>query len=210
MREAEYYKSFEPGVIYHVYNRTNGNELMFRDEENYDFFLKRLKKYIVPFADIYAYCLIPNHFHLLLKIKDGEKLLTNLKVQNSRHAESQVSEIIAEQFKNFLMSYAKSYNKRYDRHGSLFQKSLKRIAIDSDDYFTTMIRYIHFNSVLHGITKRPEQWKHNSFQAYVSNHKSAIVKDVVLEWFGGEEAFLKFHASIQRDEFDQIKKFTFD
>ena len=55
---------------YHIYNHAVGNELLFKTEENYSFFLNRLKKYLSPYVDIYAFCLIPNHFHLIIRIKN--------------------------------------------------------------------------------------------------------------------------------------------
>ena len=65
---------FELDTIYHVYNHGNGEDLIFREVENYRFFLKRFKTYINPIAKIYAYCLMPNHFHFLLKIRSEAEL----------------------------------------------------------------------------------------------------------------------------------------
>jgi hypothetical protein len=59
---------FEPDTIFHVYNHGNGDDLIFRENENYLFFLERFRVYITPVADIYAYCLMPNHFHFLLRV----------------------------------------------------------------------------------------------------------------------------------------------
>ncbi|WP_340103366.1 hypothetical protein [Rhodohalobacter sp. 8-1] len=65
---------FEPDTIYHVYNHGNGNDLIFKEDKNYRFFLERFRKYMSPVAKIYAYCLMPNHFHFLLRIRNEEKL----------------------------------------------------------------------------------------------------------------------------------------
>ena len=58
--------------MYHIYNHANGNDNLFRNEENYAYFLKRYAYFIHPIAKTYAYCLMPNHFHLLVKIRSEE------------------------------------------------------------------------------------------------------------------------------------------
>ncbi len=64
---------FEIGNFYHVYNRGNNKDQIFIEEDNYLYFLILIKKYLLPIADIYSYCLIQNHFHLIIKIKDEEQ-----------------------------------------------------------------------------------------------------------------------------------------
>ena len=64
----------EADKYYHIFNRTNNKEFLFKEEENYRFFLEQVKKYIVPIADIFSYCLMPNHFHFVLRIKGDNKL----------------------------------------------------------------------------------------------------------------------------------------
>ncbi|WP_445665227.1 hypothetical protein [Fodinibius sp. AD559] len=68
-------ESFEPNTIYHVYNHGNAEDLIFREDTNYAFFLKRYQKYIPPIADTFAYCLMPNHFHFMVRIKSREELM---------------------------------------------------------------------------------------------------------------------------------------
>jgi len=67
---------FEPNTVYHVYNHGDAEDQIFREDTNYAFFLKRYGKYIPPIADTYAYCLMPNHFHLMVRIKSIEGILT--------------------------------------------------------------------------------------------------------------------------------------
>jgi len=70
----DYKSKLEPGRFYHIYNRANGSERMFRNNENYKYFLRRYKKYIDPIVKTYAYCLMPNHFHLLVQVRDEGEL----------------------------------------------------------------------------------------------------------------------------------------
>jgi len=211
---------FEPDTIYHIYNHGNGDELIFREDENYRFFLERFRFYISPIADIYAYCLMPNHFHFLVRIRPEEDLIEYFKERYSVRERSTMSErdiadldfadLISRQFKNFLISYSKSFNKMYNRKGSLFLDNIQRIPVISNDYFTTMIRYIHFNPVLHGFKGNLYQWKYTSIHAFLSGKRSLMKKNDVIDWFGGLKPFKKFHQSIQKDEFDEIKHLTIE
>ncbi|WP_223679413.1 transposase [Flavobacterium hibisci] len=97
---------FEAGQYYHVYNRGNNNENIFLEEKNYSYFLEKVKKYILPIADIYAYCLLKNHFHIVLRVKDKIDLPEKFK------------EKIHLPFSNLFNSYSKSINKMYGRNGS--------------------------------------------------------------------------------------------
>ncbi len=85
---------------------------------------------------------------------------------------------------------------------------MQRITVRGDDYFANMIRYIHFNPVLHRFTDTVYQWRFSSIHAYYSDKRSILRKQEVFEWFGGADEFKKFHQSIQEDEFDAIKHLT--
>jgi len=100
----------EHGCFYHIYNRGNNSEVIFKEEENFLYFLILLKKHISPIAEIYAYCLLNNHFHLLIKIKENEN--NEIKYEQS--------------FSNIFNAYAKAYNKKYNRTGKLFEERFKR------------------------------------------------------------------------------------
>ena len=89
---------FEYGGYYHVYNRGNNGENLFLEERNYLYFLNLMKKYLHPIAEIYAYCLMNNHFHIILKIKERDEL-RNM-AEDKLHLP----------FSNFFNSYAKAIN----------------------------------------------------------------------------------------------------
>lgn len=211
---------FEPDTIYHLYNHGNGSDLIFREDENYRFFLERFRFYISPIADVYAYCLMPNHFHFLVRVAREDELMAFFKemypigdrsaMSLSDIADLDFADFISKQFKNFLISYSKSFNKMYNRRGSLFLDNIQRIKVADDDYFTTMIRYIHFNPVLHGFTKTLFQWKYISIHAFYTEKRSLLKTKDVIDWFGGLEPFKQFHQLIQEDEFDKIKHLTLE
>ncbi len=106
------YEPLISNYYYHIFNQGNNKEDIFIEEMNYVYFLELLNKYICPIATILSYCLLKNHFHLLIQIKDIPE-------------EKQVSKA----FSNFFNSYAKSINKKYNRTGSLFRDRFKRIKI---------------------------------------------------------------------------------
>lgn len=125
--------SFEPGKVFHVYNHGNADDLIFREHQNYSFFLKKYKKYILPIAFTYAYCLLPNHFHFMIKIKGEDELIRFFEKEkdsegfpNPQGLElANLSNLISHQFGTFFNSYTKSFNKYYDRRGSLFEIHLR-------------------------------------------------------------------------------------
>lgn len=70
-----------PDCVYHIYNHANGSENLFRNEENYHYFLSKYAEYIFPIADTYAYCLMPNHFHLMVRIRTEKEIMAYLKTR---------------------------------------------------------------------------------------------------------------------------------
>ena len=109
------YDLLVPEQFYHLYNRAVGSEKLFLNEENYRFFLSKINTYIPAVTTIYAYCLLPNHFHFFVKIKTQKEILelyetkkNKLMLQNDTVV---MSEFIMQQFSNCFNSYAKSFNK---------------------------------------------------------------------------------------------------
>src|SRR5690606_23871260 len=129
------YGALQANRYYHIYNRGNNREKIFLESRNYEYFLLLLEKHIVPVANVYAYCLLSNHFHLLIKTKNIEDEI-----------------IISRSFSNFFNAYTKAINKGYNRTGSLFQDRFKRIMVENEEYFKTLILYIHLNPSNHKFT----------------------------------------------------------
>ena len=130
-----------PDCTYHIYNRANGNKQMFLSNENYRYFLQQYMSYIQPIADTFCYCLMPNHFHFLVRIKSEKeienyfrltfpkfKTLENKNLSGIDYHQN-LEKLISQQFSNLLNSYAKAFNKQYNRKGSLFMRPFKRIKV---------------------------------------------------------------------------------
>mgnify|MGYP000853109511 CR=1 FL=1 len=172
---------FESGVVYHVFNRGNNQEDIFIEEKNYSFFLSLMKKYLLPATDIYAFCLLKNHFHLALRIKE-DNLLTDKLKQKPYLA-----------FSNLFNAYTKAINKAYNRTGSLFQEHLHRIRVEDEEYLMQLIAYIHLNPVKHGFTDDFKYYKYSSYQAYLSKRPTSIEKNYILSLFGDKSNFEYWH-----------------
>lgn len=181
------------GEIYHIYNRANGKENLFANEGNYIFFLERMKKHLLPIVDIYAWCLMPNHFHFLLKIK--EESLINQLLENSNITKSlNLEKYISQQFSNMFNSYTQAFNKQQDRHGSLFSPNFKRVLVADEIQFRNTLCYIHYNPIHHRFVKNLNDWKFTSFHSYISTKATQLDRETVLKIFESKEAFLKCHA----------------
>jgi len=186
---------------YHIYNHANGSEDLFQEERNYYFFLKKYDKYISPIAETLAYCLMPNHYHILIRTKETSDVskTSDLYDENTKIG-SKTSNIhcssLSNSFKNLFQSYTKSYNKLYCRKGSLFHQRFKRKELRKGDDIRAVMRYIHLNPVHHGFCVAPDQWTFNSYSAYLqeaAKTKLAIVEG--LAFFENRAHFIQAHQS---------------
>ncbi|MES2704710.1 MAG: transposase [Bacteroidota bacterium] len=155
--------TFAHGDLLHVYNRGNNKQQIFFNEENYYFFREKIKKHVAPACDIIAYCLMPNHFHLLLHINEVScepctigNLKTTWLQNNIRILQS---------------SYAAAINNQFKRTGSLFQQRAKYKLLTSSDihsktYAEVCYHYIHQNPLKAGLINKMEDWKFSSFNEY--------------------------------------------
>lgn len=178
----------EESKYYHIYNRGNNSEPIFFEEENYHYFLKLLRKYISPIANIYSYCLIKNHYHLLIRVKEIEEVdinkLSYTTVEKPKKIDS------TSQFSNFFNAYTQAINKRYKRTGSLFEPKFNKREVDSEDYFIETVVYINSNPVKHKICLKPEEYRWSSFNKIATGGHADDDLKTVLELFGGTENFI--------------------
>jgi hypothetical protein len=109
-------------------------------------------------------------------------------------------QIISNQFRKFFISYTKSFNKVYDRSGSLFQKPFKLIKVEDQNYLLMLVHYIHHNPIHHKFVKDYRDWKYSSYSAIVSKQPTNICRAKVLELFNGVKKFKAYH--------DQMKNYN--
>jgi len=149
------------GVFYHIYNRGTNREDIFVQERNYRYFLQLYVKHIEPAAETYAYCLLKNHFHVLVRIKDA-------KARDPKGLERPLGSIA---FSNFFNAYAKAIHTAYGRTGSLFQHPFGRTPVLTQSYLIQLVRYIHLNPQKHGLVSDFREWPYSSYQAFVETLK---------------------------------------
>jgi putative transposase len=182
---------FREGEFFHVYNRTNGSHKLFREEKNYRYFIESFEDYLVGVSDIYSYCLLPSHFHYIIRIKQLNQMETFLESIKSNMTD--VNKIVANQFKCFLTSYTMAFNKLYDRQGSLFNHRFRRVALESESSVKDCIFYVHSNPAHHQLTNNFIDYKWSSYSSILSGEPTKIKRQEVLELFGGRGKFIKFH-----------------
>ena len=137
--------------------------------ENYGYFLSLYKKYIFALAELYAYCLLLNHFHLLLRIKEREQINRGSEVK------------ISSKFGAFFGSYVKAINHRYKRTGSLFEGRYQRKEVEDDNQLINTLVYIHQNPQKHGLVSSFEHWPHTSYRHYVERDPDELISPSLLE-----------------------------
>jgi len=187
----------EPGKTYHVYTHANGFENLFRCDRNYLYFLDKYKKYIHPITDTYAYCLMPNHFHLMIRIKSKEEVFDFLKAKHSHlqafDSPGDFSLAVSREFSHMFNGYTQGYNKMYNRKGGLFIHKFKRKEVDSLDYKKQLLFYIHNNPVKDGFVNRMADWEYSSYNSYISGEETLINTEYMLNTLGSLKAFEEFH-----------------
>lgn len=163
----------EKDCYYHIYNRGINSCVIFQNDENKSFFLKKFSKYLLGKISLFAYCLMDNHFHLILRLNEEEKMVTQA-------------------LSNFFNSYVKAYNKEFGRTGSLFEKHFKRIKLHDEEYLKQLVLYVHLNPK-HHLDLNYKEYKYSSYQAMISEKETKIEREEVLKLFGGLENFVFCH-----------------
>ena len=197
------YKQFAPETYYHLYNRGNGKQIIFLDDEDFNFFLFRLKESLFPdFArqviknkenkdghcnkgadrrillpdhsfDLICYCLMPNHYHFLIK-------------QNKDIS-------IAKLISKVCTSYSKYFNKKYKQVGHVFQDKFLAVPIDTNEYLLWLSAYIHNNPVTARLVKNISDYKWSSYGEYASKRKDGLCKmDLLLSQFKNVDDYINF------------------
>ena len=186
------YKLSAPGEFFHVYNRGNAKENIFLDEEDFKFFLLRLKQNLIPSDDVsrhfkplppnsfdlVAYCLMPNHFHFLIK----------------QNTDLPISKLMGK----LCTSYGMYFNKKYRRVGHIFQDQFRQINIDSNNYLAWLSAYIHNNPVDAGLTKKPEDWGWSSYSCFINSSSGGkfVKPQIILDQYGSGSEYEVFIAEV--------------
>ena len=210
--------------FYHIYNRGINGCNLFHEYENYEYFLHLYDKYITPVAQTYAWVLMRNHFHLLVRIKREEEIPfmesrqsmqtpegqkdtsgSSINLSESDRPESVLKKYNpTNQFSHLFNAYTKAINKRYHRTGSLFEHPFRRIKIESDKHLKYLVYYIHHNPIHHGFCEHYLDYPWSSYLTIVSPKTTKLNRAEVLEWFSDKSNFEKFHSQEQIEKFNEM------
>ena len=201
--KIDYKTNFYDNGIFHVYNRTNNKELLFKSAENKLYFLKRFQKYLHPFLDTFCWNLLPNHFHFLVRVKSTEqikKYLQSLEPQTLKPTEKKyiddksTTELLLKlEWKRLFNSYAMAFNKQHNRKGNLFQRPFKRVEVTTEAQLTQAIIYIHANAQHHKLCNDFTRHEWSSWHTILSEKPTNLKRDEVLALFGGRQLFIDTH-----------------
>lgn len=186
---------YEKQGYYHIYNRGNNKQPIFFENTNYEYLTQILNRNAQKYEiAVIAYCLMPNHFHLLLR-QDSEKSIRDF-------------------LRSSFQSYVQAINKRYRRTGRLFESHPKHKTIDDIDYLLHLCRYIHINPVKANIVQNPEQWQYSNYLEFIGKRESDFFDCVLFnEWFDSGHSYQSFvHDFIEKEtQVDfRIRKFLFE
>lgn len=185
MRKIE---AIELDRYYHIYNRGINGENLFYSADTYTYFLQLYEKYIDPIAETFSWCLLKNHFHFLIKIKSEEEISAIFKLDSEK-----VNKKPSQNFSHLFNAYAQAINKRYHRHGSLFESPFRRKKVTDESCFKNLVLYIHNNPIQHGFTKHLLEYPWSSYLSIISLKKTKLQRNKVLGWFDDTANFIDSH-----------------
>ena len=169
-----------PGAHYHVTSRGNERKDVFKSQKDREQFLSYLESAVSRYeAVIHAYCLMSNHYHLLLETPSGN-----------------LSKIM----QHINGAYTSYFNVKRKRSGHLFQGRYKAIVIEADEYAQELSRYMHLNPVRAKMVAKPEEYRWSSYLDYIGARKRPEWLDIslILNYFGkGEECFVKYRIFVE-------------
>ena len=154
--------------LYHIYNRGNNQQKVFFKPDNYIFFLKKVRRYILPYCNILSYSLMPNHFHFLFYSDERTIATKTIRAQDKN--------VLSEGIRLLLISYAQAINKQNKFSGSLFQQNTKArpIVKGSRNYDLTVFHYIHQNPYQAKLVAKMEDWEYSSFADYSGKRNGTL------------------------------------
>ena len=210
------------GNYYHIYNRGINSCDLFRNADNYEYFLNLYDKYISPIADTYAWVLMPNHFHFLIKVKENivykysnaDRSIDAVRFEDNKWETIDLSACTAPDsvkkpkphlhFSHLFNAYTKYFNKRFNRHGNLFDRPFKRKLISNEIYLKQVLLYIHNNPVHHGFCEHTMEYAWSSYLSCISIKPTKVERDIIIGWFDDLANFKTIHN--QKVEITAIEK----
>jgi putative transposase len=200
MTAVNYRIRIEPEKFYHIWNRGNNRENLFYTSANYEYFLRMYAECLDSVVETYAFCLLPNHFHLLVRTKAFATIEVSPAGETSKKANP-----VSLAFQHFFTAYSQAINVQQHRTGSLFQKPFKRLEVKSTSQLANLVHYIHINPQHHKIIDDFRQYPWSSYERILISRPSKLKKEEVIGWFENKENYLNYHSDhIKLDELKEV------
>ena len=208
-RPKNLHMNFIPDNLYHIYNQGNNQQNIFFDKDDYLIFLREVRKLLLPHCEIVAYCLMPNHFHLMVYTDERVEVLIK---QGGLMIDK-----LTNGMRKLLSGYARIYNKKYSRTGSLFRQKTKYKLLSNDrilsnhslsdsDYCCNCFHYIHQNPWRANLVNRMEDWDYSSFKDYAGLRNGSLCNKKLAEKYCSynPKDFMKESYRDLTDDFDYL------
>jgi len=178
---------FLPDQYYHFYNRGNNRQAVFFERDNYLYFLRGLKKYLREYVEILVYCLMPTHYHILVRIRQTSEVFKTSEVSGK---EVLTSKAVSLAMQKFGISYTKAINKRFERVGALFQGQFQAKPVQNYNHLLSLCVYIHANPVKDGLVFLPEEWEFSNYLEWMNLREGTLVnREFIEDNFGTPEEY---------------------
>jgi len=159
-------EEFIKGEYFHLYNHSINNTLLFVSDDDYSYFLDKLKPKIIAYpSSVFAYCLMPNHFHFLLR-QNGDKPIYQI-------------------FNDLNNSYVQHYNSKYTRKGRLYQGPLQHKRVKKENYIISLCQYIHYNPKKARLVDNLSDWKYSNYPEWIGIRNGILFDDEILKLYFG-------------------------
>jgi REP element-mobilizing transposase RayT len=184
---------FAPDQVYHIYNRgVNGMDIFVRPE-NYLYLLRKVKLLLaeLPIA-LLAYCLMPNHYHFVLR----------------QEREIPISTFVQRLFQ----AYTQAFNRQQGRRGPLCEGRFRHVHADRDEYVVHLCRYVHLNPVAAGLVVRPSDWPYSNYLEWIEERSGTLVdRAFIRQYFPTPAAYTAFvEDAIPPEKERDLQPYLFD
>lgn len=185
--------AFVAGNIYHIYNRGVNKMQIFVNPGNYTYLLRKVKQLLTELPiTILAYCLMPTHYHFVLR-QDGDIPISTF-------------------IQRLFQTYTQAFNKQQKRKGPLFEGRFRHVHVDRDEYVMHLCRYVHLNPVTAGLVSSPEEWLYSNYLEWIDARSGTLVdREFIRQFFSTPDTYAAFvHEYIPPKVTQQLQPYLLD
>ncbi len=194
---SKYQAKYSHGNFYHVFNRASGKQLLFKEVQNYYYFLNRFHYHLSDYVTLHVWCLIPNHFHFLIQIKEEEDM-------RPIHKNADLHKIITNKFKNFFLSYSMSFKLMFEQSSNVFSQKYKHVRLYKEDDLRQVLMYLHRNPKHHNIGDW-QNFRWSSYKEILHANSKNENACFIINLFSGKAEYVKAHLAYAEEGSEPLK-----